>query len=48
MIETPGDDYLYQVWIFASFVLVYIVKLVVDIVGYISEKQSRKVSERKA
>lgn len=48
MIETPGDDYLHQVIIFVSFILVYIVKLVVDIVGCISEKQSQRVPERKA
>lgn len=41
-IETPGDDYLYQVGIFVSFILVYIVKLVVDIIGHISEKRNQK------
>ncbi|MBQ9984080.1 MAG: hypothetical protein IJP29_05775 [Lachnospiraceae bacterium] len=46
-IETPGDDYLHQVGIFVSFILVYIVKLVVDIIGCISEKQSQKMLERK-
>lgn len=38
-IESPGDDYLQHVYIYVSFILVYIVKLIVDIVVYGKEQR---------
>ena len=39
---TPGDAYLYQVYVFVSFIIVYVVKLVVDIVEYVKGRKIKK------
>ncbi len=37
-IESPGDDYLHHVYIYVSFVVVYIMKLIIDVVAYRKER----------